>query len=45
MYELRLIKSLNALEVKNNSSKVASHSQYSKGVEKLAPFSKYRTKP
>lgn len=45
MYELRLIKSFKALEVKNNSIKVASHSQHSKRVKKLAPFSKYRTKP
>lgn len=45
MYEPRVIKSFKALGVKNNSIKAASHSQHSQRVEKLALFSKYRTRP
>lgn len=44
MYESRLMKSFKALEVKSSSNKVASHSQHSQWVKKLAPFSKYRTR-
>lgn len=45
MHEPRLTKSFKALKVRNNSIKAASHSKYSQRVEKLAPFSKYRTRP